>query len=75
MDADQEARWARERAESLERWLDGRARAIAALPSVFERRMALEQFEPDKPARIRERLEARLRELWRQRREGTQCLP
>lgn len=68
MDAEQEARWARERAESLERWLDGRARSIAALPSVFERRMALEQFDYDKPARLRERLEQRVRELWRARR-------
>ena len=66
MDAEQEARWATERAESLERWIEGRARAIAALPSVFERRMALEQFDYGKPAQIRERLERRVRELWTQ---------
>ena len=64
LDDEQEDIWARERAESLDRWIEGRARAIAALPSVFERRMALEQFDYGKPAQIRERLERRVRELW-----------
>ena len=69
-DHEQEALWERERRESLERWLEGRAKAIAALPSAFERRMALEQFDYDKPARIRERLEQLVREMWESRRRG-----
>ena len=52
-DHEQEARWATERDECLERWIEGRARAIAARPSVFERRMALEQLDYGKPAQIR----------------------
>lgn len=68
LDDEQEDIWARERAESLDRWIEGRAQAIAALPSAFERRMALQQFERGKPTRIRERLEQRVRELWEARR-------
>jgi hypothetical protein len=69
-DADQEARWARERAEALDRLIEGKARVIVALPSVLERRMALEQWDRGRPARIRERLEARVKVLWQERRGG-----
>jgi len=68
IDAEQESQWERERRESLDRWIEGRAQAIAALPSAFERRMALQQFERGKPTRIRDRLEQRVRELWEARR-------
>jgi hypothetical protein len=67
-DADQEARWAREKAEALDRLIESKARTIVALPSVLERRAALEQWDLGRPARIRERLEARVRELWDARR-------
>ena len=70
LDDEQEARWATERDECLDRWIEGRARSIAALPTPFERRVALEQYEHGKPARIRERLERRVRELWTQKRKG-----
>ena len=70
LDDEQEDIWARERAESLDRWIEGRARSIAALPTPFERSVALEQYEHGKPARIRERLERRVRELWTQERKG-----
>lgn len=65
IDAEQESQWERERRESLDRWIEGRAQAIAALPSAFERRMALQQFERGKPTRIRERLDKRVMELWK----------
>ena len=69
-DHEQEARWACERAECLDRWVEDRARAIVRLGSVFDRRKALEQFDYRKPAQIRERLEQRVRELWEQKRSG-----
>lgn len=65
LDDEQEDIWARERSESLDRWIEGRARSIAALPTPFERRMALEQYEHGKPTRIRERLDKRVMELWK----------
>ena len=65
LDDEQEDIWARERAESLDRWIEGRARSIAALATPFERRLALEQYEHGKPARIRERLDERVMELWK----------
>ena len=68
IDAEQESQWERERRESLDRWIEGRAQAIAALPLAFDRMMALQQFERGKPTRIRERLEQRVRELWEARR-------
>ena len=68
MGDEQEDIWARERAESLDRWIEGRARYIAALATPFEQRMALEQYDYGRPTRIRERLEKRVRELWKLRR-------
>jgi hypothetical protein len=69
-DADQEALWARERAEALDRLIEAKARVIVAMPSVLERRMALEQWDYRRPARIRERLEARVNALWEAGRGG-----
>jgi hypothetical protein len=57
----QERQWAEEREAALERWIDGQARRIAALPTLEGRRAAIAEFKREQ---FRERLRARLADVW-----------
>lgn len=63
-DPEQERRWAEERAAALTRWVSTEADRIAALASLQERRAALAQYTPGRPARLRERLEEEVLRRW-----------
>lgn len=64
LDPDREHRWAEERAACLTRWVSTEGARIAALASLEERRAALAQYTPGRPARLRERLEQEVKRLW-----------
>ncbi len=64
MDLDQERQWAEEKRVCLERWIEREAVRIAALPSLEERRAALATYQPDRPARLLERIQERMAALW-----------
>ena len=70
LDREQEERWEEERVAALFRFVAREADRIAAIPSLEDRRRALEEWVKGKPARIRERLEVRLTEIWAWRHAG-----
>lgn len=60
----QERLWATQRAEALTRFIEDEAHRIVRLRSLQARRDALAKWQYGKPAKIRERLDERVKAIW-----------